>query len=37
MWLGQRLQLRLTEAGFQRLLIAVYLGTGATFLIEAAV
>ena len=37
MWLGQRVQLRLSEAGFARLLVAVYLATGATFLVEAAV
>src|SRR6185437_1163170 len=37
MWLGQRVQLRLSEPAFARLLVAVYLATGATFLIEAAV
>jgi hypothetical protein len=37
MWLGQRVQFRLSEAGFARVLIAVYLATGATFLIAAAV
>lgn len=35
MWLGQRVQLRLTEASFARVLNAVYLATGATFLAEA--
>lgn len=37
MWLGQRVQLRMSEAAFRRLLLAVYLGTGATFLVSAAV
>jgi hypothetical protein len=37
MWLGQRVQLRLSEPAFARLLVAVYLATGATFIIEAAV
>jgi len=36
MWLGQRVQVRLSEAGFRRLLIAVYLATGASFLLQAA-
>jgi uncharacterized protein len=35
MWLGQRVQVRLSEAVFRRLLIAVYLATGASFLVEA--
>ena len=36
MWLGQRVQVRLSEAGFRRLLIGVYLATGANFLLQAA-
>jgi hypothetical protein len=36
MWLGQRVQVRLSEAGFRRLLIGVYLATGASFLARAA-
>jgi uncharacterized protein len=36
MWLGQRVQFRMSEVAFARLLIAVYLATGLTFLIEAA-
>ncbi len=36
MWLGQSVQLRITEAVFGRLLIAVYLATGASFLLRAA-
>ncbi len=36
MWLGQRVQLRLSEAAFGRLILWVYLATGATFLISAA-
>jgi uncharacterized protein len=35
MWLGQRLQLRLSEAAFGRVILWVYLATGATFLISA--
>jgi hypothetical protein len=35
MWLGQRVQFRLTEAAFARVLVGVYLATGATFLAEA--
>ncbi len=36
MWLGQRIQLRLSEAAFGRLILCVYLATGATFLVAAA-
>jgi uncharacterized membrane protein YfcA len=36
MWLGQRLQVRLSERGFQRLLIWLYLAIGANFLVHAA-
>jgi uncharacterized protein len=36
MWLGQRIQLRLSEAAFAKLLLAIYLATGATFLVSAA-
>ena len=36
MWLGQRMQMRLSERGFQRLLIWVYLAIGANFLAHAA-
>jgi uncharacterized membrane protein YfcA len=36
MWLGQRVQLRITESVFSRLLIAIYLATGASFLLRAA-
>jgi hypothetical protein len=36
MWLGQRLQMRLSERGFQRLLIWLYLAIGANFLVQAA-
>lgn len=36
MWLGQRVQVRLSEAGFRRLLMGVYLATGASFLVQAA-
>jgi uncharacterized protein len=36
MWLGQRVQFRLSEAAFGRLLVAVYLATGLSFLVEAA-
>lgn len=35
LWLGQRVQLRLSETAFARVLMAVYLATGATFLAEA--
>ena len=37
MLLGQRVQVRLSEAAFHRLLLGIYLATGASFLIEAAV
>jgi uncharacterized membrane protein YfcA len=36
LWLGQRVQLGLSEAAFARVLIAVYLATGVTFLVAAA-
>jgi uncharacterized membrane protein YfcA len=36
MWLGQRLQVRMSDALFSRLLMAVYLATGASFLLRAA-
>jgi len=36
MWLGQRVQLRLSEQAFGRLIFGIYLATGATFLISAA-
>jgi uncharacterized protein len=36
MWLGRRLQLHLSETGFRRLLIGVYLAIGANFLVRAA-
>jgi hypothetical protein len=36
LWLGQRVQLHLSEAAFARVLIAVYLATGAAFLVAAA-
>jgi uncharacterized protein len=35
MWLGQRVQIRLDETTFRRLLIAVYLATGLSFLVGA--
>jgi uncharacterized membrane protein YfcA len=35
LWLGQRVQLHLSEAAFARVLIAVYLATGAAFLAAA--
>jgi uncharacterized protein len=35
LWLGQRIHFRLSEAAFGRVLIGVYLATGATFLAEA--
>ena len=37
MWLGRRVQLHLSEEAFGRLILGVYLATGATFLISAAV
>lgn len=37
MWLGQRLQFGLSETQFQRLLIGIYLATGANFLVRAVV
>ena len=36
MWLGQRVQLHLSETAFGRVILCVYLATGATFLISAA-
>jgi len=36
MWLGQRVQFRLSEEAFGRVILGVYLLTGATFLISAA-
>lgn len=35
LWLGQRVQVRLSETAFGRVLLGVYLATGATFLAEA--
>ncbi|HXQ52068.1 MAG TPA: hypothetical protein VN802_13320 [Stellaceae bacterium] len=36
MWLGRRVQVRLSEETFRQVLIVVYLATGARFLVEAS-